>query len=130
MTRSDGRKAWRAEIGRYHDGVHDLGGPATAAALAEAARRCGYALPPSFCEFLASHDGGTLFHESYRIRSCLAIDAGGFGWEGEETLAFDPARADPEGEMPVVRFERGAGVRLTVGSRFDRWLSAAMLEAF
>jgi len=119
---------WRAELLRYEAGVHELGDPATPAAIEAAARRCGFSLPPSFREFLDTHDGGTLFHEAYGIGPCADLTADVLGWEGDAVLAFDPARADLDGEMPMVRFEPGAGVSLTVGSRFDRWLEAVLLR--
>ena len=116
---------WSAEMLRYDDGVHDLGGPAPPSELEAAERRCGFSLPPSFVEFLRAHDGGTLFHEAYGIRPCRGLTSVAFGWEGEATVGFDSRRATEDGEMPVVRIEAEAGL-FTVGSRFDRWLMAVL----
>lgn len=117
---------WKSALLRYEEGVHDLGQPATAEALESASRRCGFALPPSFRDFLTAHDGGTFFHEAYGIRACAELLPDTIGWEGDATLYLDAKRAGKDGELPVVRFEPGAGQRFTVGSRFDRWLDAAL----
>ena len=76
-----GRTGWRAALLRYHDGVHDLAAPASASAIDAATRRCGFALPPSFREFLLAHDGGALFLEAYGILPCAEQSPEGFGWE-------------------------------------------------
>jgi tetratricopeptide (TPR) repeat protein len=120
------RARFREGLLRYGEGVHELGQPARAEAVAAAEKRCGFPLPPSFREFLRDHDGGGLFHEAYVIWPAARIGPHGFGSEGDATLSFDARRARSDGEMPVVRFEPGAGERFTVGSRFDRWLEAVL----
>jgi len=120
------RADWRASLLRYQEGVHELMEPADSEAIATAEKRCGFAMPPSFREFLSAHDGATLFHEVYGIMPCARIGAAGFGWEHDAILMFDPRRVGDDGEMPVVRFEPGAGERFTAGSRFDRWLLATL----
>jgi hypothetical protein len=103
---------------------------ATAPAIAAAERRLGRALPPSYRELLACHDGVPGFYQGASLLSTrhfargtylelcrIVIDVPGlvpFGVDpaGETLFAWDPSEARDDGEMGVIVWMNEIGERL------------------
>ncbi len=106
---------FRGEIARYADGVHRLGPPARADAVA--------GLPAELASFLRSFDGADLFIDAVTLFDAAGVRRDGgllvFGaTQDGDTLALDLGRDPP----PVVRVEADTGEALEEGTSFARWL--------
>jgi hypothetical protein len=123
---------FRAEVGRYAEGVHLLEPPAATEAVAAAERALGLPLPEAYRSFLLQcSNGAFLFHDDYTL----------FGVGPERD---GPQRVQRHGELvwfgvgegPLCFDERGRVLRLdggeeepqprVEGSGFERWLDAVM----
>jgi tetratricopeptide (TPR) repeat protein len=104
---------FRAEVARYADGVHRLGAPAPAAAVA--------GLPDELASFLRSWNGAELFVDAVELFPADGVvrdgDLAVFGRAGDDRLALD-------GAGRVVRVEEDTGEALIEGTSFARWLEA------
>ena len=111
---------FREEVAGYAEGVHRLGGPAAAAALA--------GVPDAeLRDFLASWDGAELFIDAYTIRTAAELEReGAMLWFGETALG-DQLGIDVDGGGRVVRLEEDTGELLVEGSSFARWLDATVV---
>lgn len=103
---------FRSEVARYAEGVHRLGEPAPAAAVA--------GLPEELAAFLRSWNGADLFIDALTVHAAAAVTRDGdlvvFGvTAGGDRLALDPGGA-------VVRIEEDTGEALVEGTSFARWI--------
>jgi tetratricopeptide (TPR) repeat protein len=106
---------FRGEVARYADGVHRLGSPARAEAVA--------GLPDELASFLRSFDGADLFIDAVTLYAAADLRRDGellvFGaTQDGDTLALDLARDPP----PVLRLEVDTGETLEEGTSFARWI--------
>jgi tetratricopeptide (TPR) repeat protein len=102
---------FRAEVARYAEGVHRLGEPAPAAAVA--------GLPDELASFLRSWNGAELFIDAVELFAAEAVRREDglvvFGRAGDDALALDAGGR-------VVRVEEDTGEALVEGTSFARWL--------
>ena len=110
----------RTELGRYADGVHEVGAPRVELAAAE--RRLGRKLPPALVELYRSFDGLRLFTDSFVI-----LGADELAREGElvrlgEALGA-PLLLDEAGHVYEVD---EAGDRVLCGSDVARFIDAVL----
>lgn len=110
---------FRLELSRYADGVHELGAPASAAALAMAG------LPAQLADLHRSWDGMRLFADTVLIVPLA-----------EQTSTSDGGRRIgqwPEGALELtadgrVRSRDDDGAALVVGSTLERFVTAVMVR--
>jgi tetratricopeptide (TPR) repeat protein len=103
---------FRDEVGRYAEGVHRLGEPAGAAAVA--------GLPVELAAFLRSWNGADLFIDALAIVPAGSIERDeGVTWFAR-TANGDRMGLDERGA--VVRLEEDSGELLVEGTSFARWL--------
>lgn len=131
-------EGFRGMLAGYADGVHRVGPPATAAALADAAERLGAPLPGALASFLASWNGAELFHEAVVIHGAGAGAVGGDLVVRTLDLRTDLPEIAPElaaiGEsadgLTYLAAPDGAVLLLEdeelwpAGTSFERWLDA------
>src|SRR5579883_2292521 len=114
---------FRSAIARYADGVHQLEPPATRAAVDEAERRLGRALPDDYRDFLLQWDGGFLFHDDYELHGAARLTLDGerlrIGEAPGATLFLD-------GRGRLIAVDAQTEAERVEGSRFERWLDATM----
>lgn len=121
---------FRQALARYAAGVHDLGAPATEAAIAAVESRLGRKLPGDFRDFLAQWNGGWLFHDDYALFGVAGAA------EGLDHLAVEGDLLHV-GDGPAIAILLDAAGRVLVrddetedtvieGSGFARWLDATM----
>ncbi|MDB4966442.1 MAG: Tetratricopeptide 4, partial [Myxococcales bacterium] len=108
---------FRVELGRYADGVHELGDPVPAAELAARA------LPEQLVDFYRSWDGARLFTDTatiVRLRDAAALPDGALrlGEWPEGALELDAGGR--------VRSRDDDGAVIVVGSTLERFLAAFM----
>jgi tetratricopeptide (TPR) repeat protein len=101
----------RTELGRYADGVHEVG-PA-AKKLPD--------VPEGLRELYRSFDGLRLFTESFVIVPAAEVRASGGRFRVGEALGV-PLEMDAEGRL----YEVGDGDTILVGSTLSRWLDATL----
>jgi tetratricopeptide (TPR) repeat protein len=106
----------RTELGRYADGVHEVGPPATRAALENAA------LPPSLAELYRSFDGVRLFTDSFVLHPLAALRKRKGVIELGEALGT-PLHLDESGKLYQLDEE---GDPLLVGSSLPRYLDSVL----
>ena len=109
---------FREAVAGYAEGVHRLGAPAPAAAIAKVA-------DAELRDFLASWNGAELFIDAYTIYPAgdeAATDEG-VTWFGETSLGD---RLGLAGGC-VVRLEEDTGELLVEGTSFARWLDATVV---
>jgi hypothetical protein len=107
---------FRVELGKYDEGVHDVGEPVAASRLV------GRALPGQLADFYRSWDGARLFADTVVI---LPIDELG-GAAGGMRIGEWPEGAlelDTDGR---VRSRDDEGAAIVVGSSLERFLAAVM----
>ncbi|HEY2743270.1 MAG TPA: hypothetical protein VGL86_01550 [Polyangia bacterium] len=110
---------FRVELGKYDDGVHDVGEP-----VGDAARLAG--LPPGLADFYRSWDGARLFADTIVIvpvgeaRSISSIGGGGV------RLGEWPEGALELGGDGRVRSRGEDGAAIVVGSTLEKFLTAVM----
>jgi tetratricopeptide (TPR) repeat protein len=105
---------FREEVGRYAEGVHDLGPPAPAAELA--------GLPDELASFLRSWNGAELFVDAVRIAPAREISReGGLVLFGS-TAMEDRLALDERGR--VLKLEEDTGESVVEGTSFARWIEA------
>jgi tetratricopeptide (TPR) repeat protein len=98
----------RTELGRYADGVHELGAPAKSK------------FPGELGELYRSFDGMRLFTDSFVILPSAEVTRNGERWRIGEALGA-PLEIDAEG-----RLYEADGDSLMVGSSISRWLDAIL----
>jgi tetratricopeptide (TPR) repeat protein len=111
----------RSELGRYAEGVHDVGAPLQAATLASQEQRLG-PLPAALVELYRSFDGLRLFTDSLVIFRCQELE------RQEERIRLGEAWG-----APLFIDSRGrvyesddVGDRILCGSELVRFLDAVM----
>jgi tetratricopeptide (TPR) repeat protein len=111
---------FREEVAGYAEGVHRLGEPAPAEALAD--------VPDvELRDFLASWDGAELFIDAYTIRPAAALEREGDTlWFGETSLGDSLGLELAHGGR-IVKLEEDTGEVLVEGSSFARWLEATVV---
>jgi SMI1 / KNR4 family (SUKH-1) len=119
---------FRLALGKYAEGVHELGAPAPEAAIAAAEGRLGRKLPPAWRDFLAQWNGGYLFGDDYALLGVSGARPGEARVEaGELAVGETPTgalRLDEQGRVVAIDAETEA--RAIEGSDFERWLDATM----
>jgi hypothetical protein len=103
---------FRVELGKYADGVHDLGEPV------DEARLRGKTLPGQLADFYRSWDGARLFADTIVIVPVGAFDGVTLGEWPDGALEIDG-----DGRVRA-RDEDGAAI--VVGSTLEKFLAAAM----
>jgi tetratricopeptide (TPR) repeat protein len=102
----------RAEIAKYAEGVHHLGGPAPASALAK--------LPSELASFYRSWNGAELFIDAVNVWPVQSV------WREDELLVFGETstgdRLALDGAGRVLKIEEDTGETLVEGSSFSRWI--------
>jgi tetratricopeptide (TPR) repeat protein len=104
---------FREEIARYAEGVHQLGGPASATAVE--------GLPGELAAFLRSWDGAELFVDAVRVAPAAEVVREGELWIFGATAAGDRLAIDGR-TGAVLRVEEDTGEPLVEGSSFARWI--------
>ena len=92
----------REALGRFSEGVHDLGAPASEGAIASAGARLGGALPVSVSEVYRFADGMWLFDDVVRVRPLAQVEAtahGGERWLHLGTVDGAELYSDPLGAI-------------------------------
>jgi len=92
----------REALGRFSDGVHDLGAPASEGAILSAGARLGGALPASVSEVYRFADGMWLFDDVVRLRPLAELEAsprGGERWLHIGTVDGAELYSDPLGAI-------------------------------
>lgn len=113
---------FRQDLGRYADGVHQLGAPAPEPELAATEARLGRALPPAYRQLLASYNGLSLFHDTVTLQPAAELRPSAIGLEvGEAPEGV--LHLDPAGRVLAVDEN---GDRLVMGSTLEAWLRALM----
>lgn len=113
---------FREALGRYAAGVHEVGAPASAEALAGAEARLGRALPGELVELYRSWNGLRLFCDSFSIAPSENLALAGDLFRLGEALGA-PLFVDGRGRI----FEADeAGDRRLTGSSIEKWLAALM----
>jgi tetratricopeptide (TPR) repeat protein len=113
---------FRVETRRYADGVHELGRPAHAQAIASAERRLGCALPGELGKLYQSWDGMRLFLDTVVIEPLTQLVADG-SWLRIGEWPDGALYLDERGRV----WSRSEGERAQlVGSSLERFLAALM----
>lgn len=103
---------FRVELGKYADGVHDLGDPVDAATLR------GKSLPPQLGDFYRSWNGVRLFADTIVVVPVDEFDGVQLGEWPDGALEIDAAGR--------VRARDEDGAAIIVGSSLETFLAAAM----
>ena len=103
---------FRSEVARYAEGVHRLGDPAPAGAVA--------GLPEELAAFLRSWNGAELFIDALSIYDAAAVARDGELVVFGATAAGDRLALDAGGA--VLRIEEDTGETLVEGTSFARWI--------
>src|SRR6185369_4276544 len=104
---------FRSELGRYKEGVHELGAPLVGKS----------AVPPALAELYASYNGLRLFFDSVVVWPAAAVVVDGAFWRIGEWFG-DALWMDALGRLYFS--EDPDGDRVCVGSTVERWLGATM----
>ncbi len=113
----------RTEIGRYADGVHELGAPAAKAALDGAEARLGRKLSPALAELYRSFDGMRLYTDSFVILPAAELSSSERGLVRLGEALGAPLMVDERGAVYEVD---EAGDLLLCGSNLALFLDAVM----
>jgi tetratricopeptide (TPR) repeat protein len=108
---------FREELARYAEGVHRLGAPAEAEAVA--------AFPDEYRDFLRSWNGADLFHEDVHIRAAAEAER-----EGDELVFAEDASGSTFAfaKDGIVEYESDTGLRWREATTFERWLDHVMAQ--
>jgi len=103
---------FRAEVGKYADGVHRLGEPAPPGAVVE--------LPGELASFYRSWNGADLFVDAVTIWPADKV------WREDDLCVFGETATEDrlavDGHGRVVKIEEDTGETLIEGTSFGRWI--------
>jgi len=108
---------FRSEVARYAEGVHRLGAPAPATAVA--------GLPGELAAFLRSWNGADLFIDALSIHDAAGVERDGDLVVFGATAAGDRLALDAGGA--VLRIEEDTGEALVEGTSFARWIEGLIV---